>query len=462
MAIYHCSIKIFSRGGGASAVHKAAYRAAETLASDYDGLIHDYTKKRGVVYKEVLLPENAPDEYADRAVLWNAVEKSERYKTAQLAREIEVSLPVELSRVQNISLARRFVQEQFVNAGMCADICVHDKNDRNPHAHIMLTMRPIEKDGKWGQKSRTVNGRKIPAVDWNDLDKAEVWRSAWADAVNAALENENLSQRVDHRSFSRQGLEQIPTVHLGPAASQMERKGIRTERGNRNREVNNINRQLRQLRARLKRVTDWLEEESNNDTEPNLQDVIHNILYGGGAKTNRQKVRAIQTAADVLAFLQSNHITGMAGLQEKVTAMRRQFDSVRDKLKKTERRLGVLDEHIKQAEIFKEHKAVYLRYQQEQNQKKKAAFYDKHTEGIILYEAAKRYLDAHMNGKSGLPVRAWRAEREKLTAEKNRLYREYTALREDTRKVEQIKRSVEDLLSEELPGLKPERAQGLW
>ena len=144
MAIYHCSIKIISRGKGKSAVAAAAYRSGENLTNEYDGITHDYTRKGGVVYTEILLPDHAPAEYADRAVLWNAVEKIEKAKNAQLAREIEIALPHELTREQGISLVREYVKEQFVNAGMCADIAIHDKEDGNSHAHVMLTIRPIE------------------------------------------------------------------------------------------------------------------------------------------------------------------------------------------------------------------------------------------------------------------------------------------------------------------------------
>ena len=154
MAIYHCSIKIFSRGKGASAVAKAAYRAAEVIRSEHDGNTYDYSHKRGIVHKEILLPERAPPEYSDRTVLWNAVEKSERNGNAQLAREVEIALPVELTREQNINLVREYVNRNFVEQGMCADVCVHDTNGANPHAHIMLTLRPFEQDGTWGAKSK--------------------------------------------------------------------------------------------------------------------------------------------------------------------------------------------------------------------------------------------------------------------------------------------------------------------
>jgi len=275
IAIYHCSIKIFSRGKGASAVAKSAYRAAEKIHNDYNGITSDYTHKSGVVHKEILLPDHAPNEYSDRAVLWNAVEKCERYKTAQLAREIEISLPVELSREQNIILAREYVQKHFVDKGMCADFCIHDpkRDNPNPHAHIMLTMRPIEKDGTWGQKSKSINGKKVPTVDWNEQTKAEEWRCAWADILNAHLEKHGhaekavrsadgksltISNKVDHRSYERQGIDKVPTIHMGVAASQMEKKSICTDKGNRNREIVDFNKEIRQTKARIKKVKTWL------------------------------------------------------------------------------------------------------------------------------------------------------------------------------------------------------------
>jgi len=195
IAIYHLSIKIISRGKGKSAVAASAYRSAEKITNEYDGMIHDYTKKGGVTHTEILLPDHAPKKYFDRSTLWNAVEKIEKNKNSQLAREIELALPAELSSEQNLSLVREYVNQNFVSVGMCADICIHDKKDGNPHAHIMLTMRPFEEDGSWGAKSKKEymldeNGekiilksgeyksRKINSTDWNDQTKAEEWRKS--------------------------------------------------------------------------------------------------------------------------------------------------------------------------------------------------------------------------------------------------------------------------------------------
>ena len=179
--------------------------------------------------------------------------------------------------------------------GMCADVCIHDKNDGNPHAHIMLTMRPIEPDGTWGTKSKKEymlddNGerillksgvfktRKVNLKDWNDQSKAEEWRATWADCVNALLEHENHAERIDHRSFVRQGKDEIPTVHLGVAAFQMEKRGIASERGNLNHEIEVTNQHLRQLKARIVKLQTWLKEEAVHTEPPTLADVITNIL----------------------------------------------------------------------------------------------------------------------------------------------------------------------------------------
>ena len=361
IAIYHCSIKIISRGKGKSAVAAAAYRAGETITNDYDGITHDYTRKGGIVHTEIILPDHASAEYTDRAVLWNAVEKIERYKTAQLAREIEIALPAELTREQNISLARRFVKEQFVRAGMCADVCVHDKGDGNPHAHIMLTIRPIEQDGTWGQKSRQDGKRKIPTTNWNERDRAEDWRRAWAAYCNGALRLAGKlteDNALDHRSYARQGVEQIPTVHLGAAASQMEKRGIRTKRGDINREIEISNQRLRQLRARINKLEKWLAEESANIEPPTLADVISEILNRQG----QSGLSKLKTAAQMLIFLRENDIRDTAGLEQKVSVMHGKVHRMLEDLKPVNRRIDTLKEHIRQSEHYKEHRKLKRQY----------------------------------------------------------------------------------------------------
>ena len=168
----------------------AAYRSGEKLVNEWDGLTHDYTRKGGIIHTEIMLPSHTPPEFQDRSTLWNSVEQIEKSSDAQLAREIEVALPVELSRAEQLALVRSFVKDNFVDAGMCADFAIHDKGTGNPHAHIMLTIRPIREDGKWGAKCRKVydldsQGQRIPdgkggwkshredTTDWNQRGNAE-------------------------------------------------------------------------------------------------------------------------------------------------------------------------------------------------------------------------------------------------------------------------------------------------
>ena len=265
MAIYHLSVKIGSRGKGKSAVAAAAYRSGEKLTDKETGLTSDYTRKGGVVFSEIALCENAPAEYADRATLWNAVHQIEKSKDARLWREIEVALPKEMNREEQIATVREFVKQQTAK-GMCADWALHDKGDGNPHAHIMLTVRSIEPSGKWAPKSRKVydldeNGERIfqkvdktgrkqykchkeDYNDWNAAERVEEWRAAWAVCCNARLAERD---RIDHRSYERQGIEQEPTIHEGYVARKMAANGKSSERILINQEIRAKNDMLRKL-----------------------------------------------------------------------------------------------------------------------------------------------------------------------------------------------------------------------
>ena len=481
MAIYHCSIKIISRGKGKSAVAAAAYRSGETLTNEYDGVTHDYTRRGGIGHTEILLPDNAPAEYSGRGVLWNAVEKIEKAKNAQLAREIEIALPQELTREQGISLVREYVKEQFVNAGMCADIAIHDKQDGNPHAHVMLTMRPIEKDGTWGAKQkkeyildrdgnkiydpkkRQYKCKSIPATDWNEQSKAEDWREAWAEICNQYLARGNHAERIDHRSYERQGIDQIPTVHLGVAAFQMEKRGIRTNRGNLNREIEVTNQRLRQLKARISKLQNWLKEEAAKDKPPTLADVIQDILsrrIQSGQQSYYTTVNNLKAAAKVYNFLTDNGIENMAELEEKVMDMYGEQHSISEKLKPIDRRLKTLDEHLLNANRYSQYRDIYRQYKQKKP-KKQEAFYENHRMELTHYEAAERYLKEVMNGKTGIPVKAWEAERNRLNAKRKQLSRRYSMLKDEVKEVEQIRRNVHSILKEANGREQPTRKQDM-
>lgn len=268
MAIYHLSAKVISRAGGRSSVAAAAYRTAGRLRDDRQGLEHDYSRKGGVVHSEIMAPENAPDWMCDRGQLWNAVEAVEKRRDAQLAREIEVALPRELDRGERLELLRGFVQREFVDRGMIADVAIHEGRARDgqgqPHAHVMLTMRELTGEG-FGQKDRS----------WNAPDLLLGWREAWARDANSALERAGRSERIDHRSLDVQraeaeqqvdlarvaGQEELAFEHekkvielsrepepkIGPSANAQEQRGIVTERGEAFRAVQARNAQRQEL-----------------------------------------------------------------------------------------------------------------------------------------------------------------------------------------------------------------------
>lgn len=221
MAIYHLSAKVISRSTGRSATGAAAYRAGEKIVDVRTQEVHDYTRKH-VDGSEIHAPEHSPEWVHDRKRLWNEIECAEKRKDAQVAREVEVSLPKELTFEDRKELVRAFVKKQFVDRGMVADVSFHDQKGENPHAHILLTTRDITPED-FGQKNR----------DWNKKELLESWREEWSKSANLALERAGLETRIDHRSLEAQGIEREAQIHLGPHVAQMEARGIPTERGSR-------------------------------------------------------------------------------------------------------------------------------------------------------------------------------------------------------------------------------------
>ena len=269
MPVPHLEIRIVQRSKGSSAVAGAAYQAGEKLFSEYDQKMKNYLYKKEVVYTEVMLPTNAPPGYADRATLWNAAEEVEKQWNSQLARRFVVALPREAPTAMYPQMMQEYCQEHFVSKGMCCDFAIHDPDPpgHNPHCHIMLTMRAIDENGKWLPKSRKVydldeNGERIRlpsgnwkshkenTVDWNEQYHAEEWRHGWELVQNKYLELAGSPERVDMRSYERQGLDKIPTVHMGAAVCALERKGIETNIGNLNRDIKAANRKTEEVTER--------------------------------------------------------------------------------------------------------------------------------------------------------------------------------------------------------------------
>ena len=307
-----------SRGAGRSAVAAAAYLSCSRLLNEYDGVQHDYTRKQGLGWRQVFLPATAPAEWQDREILWNAVEETETAKDSRLAREFVAALPIELSREEQIQLLQDFIKEQFVADGMCADAAIHDPYPpgHNPHAHILLTVRPLDEKGKWQYKTekeylcvkdseergftaaefkqaqgdgwekqyqykvgkkkvymtpsaaqaqgyervskypKSIKyGRQNPISErWNSEEQLVFWRKAWADVTNLHLERAGQEERIDHRSHAERGLEEQPTIHEGVIARALEKKGIVSDRCELNRQIKADNALLRELKAQMKKM----------------------------------------------------------------------------------------------------------------------------------------------------------------------------------------------------------------
>lgn len=264
MAIYHFSVKIITRSSGSSSVASAAYRAGDKLKDERTGKIHDYSRKKGIEYSEILIPVHAPEWAKNRERLWNEVEKIEKNKNSQVGREINVALPKELSLIEQIKLIKDFVKDSYVVNGMVADIAIHDNKKGNPHAHIMLTLRPFDEHGNWlakskkeyildenGQKIKLQSGvyksRKIDLVDWNKRENIESWRKMWAIYANDSLKRNGIKERIDDRSLREQGIKRLAQIHVGYHANAMEKKGVKSRRGTLNKKIIDYNIKMESL-----------------------------------------------------------------------------------------------------------------------------------------------------------------------------------------------------------------------
>ena len=461
MALFHFTVDQMKRSEGQSAIASAAYRSGERLYSEYYGEYSDYTRKGGVICSNILLPSHAPPEYADRQTLWNAVEKAERGKNAQLAYSFDIALQNEFSLEENIALARQFLLENFVSRGMVVDFAVHqpDREDGgipNPHFHVLCPIRPIEQNGKWGLKQRRVyeldedgnrirdqNGEfvfnAVPTTDWGSPETLEHWRQTWAELCNAKFAEKGLDVRIDHRSYERQGIEQIPTVHEGPSVRAMEAKGIRTDKGDFNRWVRKTNAMLREVKNKIASLLKWLKavkEELSKPQPPMLNDLLMTYYNNRnkGAYSTKAKTANLQRYADAFRFLQAKQLFTTDDLDTALHSMQNSISAMKASAGEKQSRIKELDELLHMAQYYVDGKPVADKLGCIRFEKSRQKYKSEHDDTMRTFYMAERKLKPYFKGGK-IPITAWRSERDRLEQEYKDIQTELSPLYADVKKL---------------------------
>ena len=448
----HFNITIIARGKvkGNSVVGAAAYQSGDKIYSEYEHEWKSGDHLERIIHKEILLPPNAPEKYRDRAALWNAVDASETKATAQTARRIIMALPKELTQEQNIELIRNYCQTSFVDRGMIVDFAVHDDEEGNPHAHVLLTMRSINEQGEWNPKTRTEfvldeNGERIQTANgkfkrrcvsrdgWNDRGNCEIWRHEWEVMQNAALEKAGREERIDMRSFERQGIELAPTVHLGPAAFALEKKGIHTELGDHNRIVKAVNRLFITIRNKIKELVDWLKElsevihDQKHLEKPEDFPLLEAIMayYDLREKErwdwkyparNKAGINDLKEKAAVLSFMKDHDIYSIKDFARLLNATNGEVRELESDKKAKEKRIRDIDAILDAVTTLKELNPIREKYSGIHFTKSKEKYRQEHADELDRIDKANRLLHK-LNITLPINSKTLRAESAQLRAE---------------------------------------------
>jgi len=457
----HFDISIVKRKEKQSAIAGAAYQSNDRLYSEYDLKFKDYRNKGGVVYTEIMLPVNAPPSYADRETLWNEAERAEKQYNSQLARRLVIALPREVPMEFYPQMVKEYCQEHFVSKGMCCDMAIHDPDPpgHNPHCHIMLTMRAIDEQGKWLPKSRKIydldeHGQRIrlpsgswkchteKTVDWDEQYHCEEWRHGWETVQNRYLEMVQSKERVDLRSYERQGVDTIPTVHMGPAVAQMEQRGVQTNIGNLNRDIRAVNRLLRSIRETIRLVQEWISAllearrrliEELNAEPPTLSGLL-------------QKYAPHETEA--IAYLNEHNIQTAEDLDRTLQETEDRTAVIRAKMATEEKRMRVISDILKANETYEKHKAVHDKYLKTFWKSKKEKFAAEHKKELDAYNRAFRYLKK-MGMELPLDTQALRHEYAKLKLSHAELTNDLKSMKQDLVQLNEIRMCVDDLTEQQ-------------
>ena len=497
----HFDVKIIQRSKRQSAVASAAYQSGERLFSEYDQKQKYYSHKSEIVHTEIMLPPHAPPEYADRNTLWNAAEAIEKQWNSQLARRFVLAIPRELPPEQYADLIRDYCREFFVSKGMIADFAIHDKGAGNPHAHILLTMRAMDEQGKWLPKSRKVydldeNGERIrlaswnwkshkeDTVDWNDQKYAEIWRQGWADIANRYLEAIGSPERLDLRSYARQGIDKIPTVHMGPAVSQLEKKGIQTNIGNLNRDIKVANSLMQSIRQMVRSLKGWLSglkekkaallEALEQAKEPTIPELLSRYLDMRSEErtgwTSKGKLKGtvgdFNKVMEALDFLRQKEISTVESLDAYLDEASAQAVSIREEIRPMEKRVKEIDRLLFHIGNFEANKPVHAKYAAIRWKKPKEKFAADHKEELDAYNAALRYFKVHLDGAK-YSTKKLAGEQAQLSENIASKTEALTAVQEDVKILRDVRHWLNQVLPSEQyrqtaePGKKPSIQQAV-
>ena len=469
MALFHFTVDQMKRSEGQSAIASAAYRSGERLYSEYYGEYSDYTRKGGVICSDILLPSHAPPEFADRQTLWNAVELVERGKKAQLAYSFEIALQNEFTIEENIALARQFLLDNFVSRGMTVDVAFHEKETEdgglpNPHFHFLCPMRPMNPDGTWGFKQHRVyrldedgnrirdqNGKflfdAVPTTDWGSPETLEHWRKAWADVCNAKFEEKGLDVRIDHRSYLRQGVDLLPTVHEGAAVRAMEKKGIRTEKGEFNRWIKATNAVIRDIRKKIALLSDWIKEIKAELAKPQTPDLVFLLRAyyskrSAGAYSQKGKISNLKEMNETFNYLRANGIYSLEDLESRVSEHSAATESLKKTLDEQTARMKAIKQLYDSSAAFQSLKPVYDGLQKIKFEKPRAKYKAEHEAELKQFYAARRKLTGEFpDGK--VDMKKLSDEYDELEQAHNTTYGEFKTVRDDLHRLWKVKSCVD-------------------
>ena len=479
----HFDVKIIQRSKRQSAVASAAYQSGERLFSEYDQKQKYYSHKSEIVHTEIMLPPHAPPEYADRNTLWNAAEAIEKQWNSQLARRFVLAIPRELPPEQYADLIRDYCREFFVSKGMIADFAIHDKGDGNPHAHILLTMRAMDETGKWLPKSRKVydldeNGERIQlpsgnwkchkenTVDWNDQKYAEVWRHSWETITNRYLEAAGRPERVDLRSFERQGIQQIPTVHLGPAAHQMEKRGVETFLGNLNRDIRAANSLMQSIRSAIRGLQRWIADLNEKKQllldalekakEPTLSDLLVDYFnlraeqrsdWSGKAKL-KCTVRDFEEVKRAVDYLKAHSLNTVEDLNQAIDSLNQTAAPLRKQLKQNENRMRAIAQIKDAAAVHAKLKPIHDIFIKKNFKLTKDAYAAQHKEELDIFNKAVRTL-MKLNGSIAVDFSALDAEFSALQSSSAEFRTQLETLQPDISDLKSVRKYIDMVLNKQ-------------